>query len=531
MSEPPSFSIELDTIDDARTMSQAGLNDSPIAAIRLLDQERCLFASEAPAAPRVAVAPDGPTSPLDRSGDRNPSPACESRSAVGAALPLGDLTGSGRWVSDADYHRCHDALTGLINRVEMVLRLNKAVKTSRQTGKMHAFLQIDLDEFRLINHIFGYRAGDRVLRQVGNLLRCCVGPDDTVARLDGDQYGMLLEDCDAQRAQRVAAGICERIERVRFLYEDKNLRVSASIGVVAFGCTLSDEEILQAADISCQAAKESGRNRVRFWSRSDRAISARYDETFWAGRIEQALDENRFELYGQRIEGIGETIGGMHCEVLLRLRGTDGKLFLPGAFLSAAEHYHIITRIDRWVVSHVFDWMARVRDAAAADRVQMVSINLSGQSIDDQRFQRDLLDMLRNAAFDIRKLCFEITETAAIVHLDAAKLFAAALRELGIKIALDDFGAGMSSFSYLRAMPVDYLKIDGQFIANALNDDLNLAAIRCFCDVARVVGVKTIAEFVENEEIRRTLGTLGVNLAQGYLIHRPEPLLGLIGRA
>jgi EAL domain-containing protein (putative c-di-GMP-specific phosphodiesterase class I) len=246
----------------------------------------------------------------------------------------------------------------------------------------------------------------------------------------------------------------------------------------------------------------------------------------WVQRLERALDENRFVLYGQRIESIGSPRTGLRCEVLLRLRDEDESLILPGCFLPAAERFHLASRIDRWVLRRVFDLLES--NETTLGSLESLSVNLSGQSIGDRAFHRDLLRMIHTARFDVRKLCFEITETAAITNLGDAKVFFDEVRFFGAAIALDDFGAGASSFGYLRTLPVDFLKIDGKFITGLLEDPLDDAAVRCFGEVARVLGVKTVAEFVEGKDILKALRTIGVDFAQGHLIHRPEPLVTLL---
>jgi EAL domain-containing protein (putative c-di-GMP-specific phosphodiesterase class I) len=243
----------------------------------------------------------------------------------------------------------------------------------------------------------------------------------------------------------------------------------------------------------------------------------------WVNRLVTAMDEDQFELFAQRIDRMGGgATAGLHCEILLRLRDSNGDLVPPGTFLPAAERFHLASRIDRWVVRRAFTMLELAAGRLAPDAIGLVAINLSGQSIGDRTFHRDLIRMVREAGFDIRKLCFEITETAAITNLGDAKSFIEEIRALGVRVALDDFGAGASSFGYLRTLPVDFLKIDGQFITGFLDDALDNAAVRCFCEVAKVVGVQTIAEFVERSDIREALNGIGVDLAQGYLIHKPE---------
>ena len=285
--------------------------------------------------------------------------------------------------------------------------------------------------------------------------------------------------------------------------------------------------VIRAADDACYAAKEAGRNRVQVWETLDPAVLLRSRDACWLSRLEHALDENRFELHGQRIEQLSAADGRTRCEVLLRLREADGALVLPGQFMPAAERFHIVSRIDRWVVRTLFRWLER---DDVADRFDMICVNLSGQSIGDASFRAFMLQMIDSARFDLRKLCFEITETSVITRLSEARMLVDTLHAHRIKVALDDFGAGASWFSYLKSLPVDYIKIDGQFTRDLLHDPLNRVALRCFREVASSIGAETIAEFVEHEQQRDVLLSLGFGLAQGYLLHKPELLVTLARR-
>ena len=459
----------------------------------------------------------------------------------GAVLVFHDVSEQRRLNHEMSHRATHDVLTGLLNRGAFEDRLARLLERvgngSGDTGAGNALLYIDLDQFKLVNDACGHAAGDQLLRQVCAILRGCVRGHDTLARLGGDEFGVVLEHCDVQHAQRVAQKICDEMDDFRFVHDGRRFRIGTSIGLVPVDDRWTGiKAVMQAADAACYAAKDGGRNRVHAWFDSDQLLKARHGDMQWVNRLEAALDEDRFELFGQRIAPItendakrGDEKRGEHFEVLLRLREPNGTLVPPGAFLPAAERFHLATRIDRWVVRKSLDWMRVAADARV--EVEMMAVNLSGQSLGDRAFHRDVMQMLRRAPFDLRKLCFEVTETAAITHLAEARSFIEEVRSLGVKIALDDFGAGASSFGYLKSLPVDFLKIDGHFITTLLEDELNNAAVRCFCDVAKVVGVRTIAEFVERDEVRSALAELGVDLAQGYLIHRPEPLQNLLTRA
>jgi diguanylate cyclase (GGDEF)-like protein/PAS domain S-box-containing protein len=441
----------------------------------------------------------------------------------GAVLVFHDVSEQRRLSNEMSHRATHDALTGLTNRMEFENRLERLLERARIEHSSSALMYIDLDQFKLVNDACGHSIGDQLLRQVSTLLQGCVRGRDTVARLGGDEFGILLEHCDIEQARRIANKICEQMEEFRFLHDGRRFRIGTSIGLVPMDERWANMAlVMQAADTSCYAAKEAGRNRVHTWFDTDRAIKTRHGEMQWVTRLEQALDEDRFELFGQRIVPIGSPSARLHLEVLLRLREADGTIVPPGVFLPAAERFHLATRIDRWVVRNTFEWLESIGDAV--NGIELISINLSGQSIGDRAFHQTLIEGIGQAGFDVGVLCFEITETAAITNMGDAQLFIEEVRRLGAKIALDDFGAGASSFGYLKNLPVDFLKIDGQFITDLLNDALDNAAVRCFRDVARVVGVKTIAEFVEHEEVLDALREIGIDMAQGYLIHRPEPI-------
>ena len=442
---------------------------------------------------------------------------------LGVVLVFHDVTEQRRMGHEMRYRASHDPLTGLVNRAEFERQLATALAAAQQHDSVHALMYIDLDQFKLVNDACGHAVGDQLLCKVTQLLQGCVRNSDTLARLGGDEFGVILTRCNVEQAQRVAQTICDEMEDFRFVHDGRRFRVGTSIGLVPVDRRwASTAAVMQAADASCYAAKEAGRNRVHAWYDTDEAVQTRKGEMQWASRLEQALDENRFVLFGQRIAPIRRRAAGLHCEVLLRLLEPDGSLTPPGAFLPAAERFHMATRIDRWVVRTVFALLSTHADALA--HVDMLAVNLSGQSIGDPAFQRFVTELIRDSDADVRKLCFEVTETAAITKLTEAAAFIEQMRAQGIRIALDDFGAGASSFGYLKRLPVDYLKIDGQFIRDLVNDPLDQAAVRCFTDVARVLGLQTIAEFVEDAATLSALRALGVDHAQGYLVHKPEAL-------
>ncbi len=449
---------------------------------------------------------------------------------LGAVLVFHDVTEQRRMTGEIIYRATHDALTGLVNRTEFETRLRRTLQKAQDERSAHALMYIDLDQFKLVNDACGHSVGDQLLQQVGRLLAETVRERDTLARLGGDEFAVILEHCTIRQAQRVAQQICDRMDDYRFIHDGRRFRIGTSIGLVPIDNSwATTAALLQAADTSCYAAKEAGRNRVHAWFDTDQAVQVRHGEMQWASRLEQALDENRFVLYGQRIEALHGGEHGVHAEVLLRLIESDGSVVPPGAFLPAAERFHLATRIDRWVLRRAIDQLMTVSDLMA---IEMLCINLSGQSIGDRAFHSQALATLTDAGPEIcQRLCLEITETAAVMNLTDAALFIKQARALGVRIALDDFGAGASSFSHLKSLTVDFLKIDGQFITDLIDDRLDDATVRCFVDVARVVGVKTVAEFVDRPEILARVREIGIDYAQGFFLHRPEPLDGVLGVA
>ena len=451
-------------------------------------------------------------------------------SLIGGVLVFRDVSEQRHLTREMTYRAQHDPLTGLANRTEFEHRLGAAVVDAAEHHCSHALLYLDLDQFKVVNDSCGHHVGDELLRQVSKMLSTCIRSGDLVARLGGDEFGIVVSDCTIADAVAVAESICERLEAFRFQAGDTTFRVGVSIGLVPIDHHWHDaSSLLQAADSCCYAAKDAGRNRVHCWHETDVATAERHTDMQRVGQLEHAIDDDELLLYAQRIVPVDGRIEDAHLEVLLRMRDTDGSILPPGAFLPAAERFNMAGRVDRWVVRSVVDHLcSRYAERGDLCGIATVAVNLSGQSISDRTFHRFVFDQVARAPFDPRVLCFEITETAAITHLADAASFIDGIRRLGVKISLDDFGSGVSSFGYLKSLAVDYLKIDGQFIRQLVDDALDRATVRCFRDVANVVGVRTIAEWVEQPETRAVLCELGIDYLQGYLVHRPEPLGDLL---
>jgi len=448
--------------------------------------------------------------------------AMEGRRALMQVRGLvGDLS---RVALEAEHRASHDALTGLLNRADFEPRLQAALsRASADPAQAHALLCIDLDHFKIVNDTCGHAAGDRLLQQVARMLGDAVRQGDAVARLGGDEFAILLKGCSAASAQVVGQKICAMFDDFRFVHGEHRMKVGTSIGLVAVDSRWADTAaLMQAADACCYAAKKGGRNRVVALAEDEAHILHATGEAQWASRIERALDEDRFVLHGQQIVPMKGDRAQADLELLLRMVDVDGSLIPPGAFIPSAERFHLMGRVDRWVVRRAIAWLGGLLEHGDAPTA---AINLSGQSVGDLSFHSWAIDAFAAAGPAVcERLILEVTETAAITNLVDAARFMGQARDLGLRTALDDFGAGASSFGYLKKLPLDYLKIDGQFVRDVLTDPLDAAAVRCFVDVARVVGLRTIAEFVETEAQLQHLAVLGVDFAQGFHIHRPGPL-------
>jgi diguanylate cyclase (GGDEF)-like protein/PAS domain S-box-containing protein len=418
----------------------------------------------------------------------------------------------------------HDALTGLSNRHAFEERLQQLLETARREKIEHVLCYLDLDQFKIINDTCGHTAGDELLRQLGGWLQHEVRGPDALARLGGDEFGILLERCSVEQAARVTAALQRAIERFRFQWEEKSFNIGVSIGVVSINDASEDMAgVLRMADAACYAAKDAGRNRVHVYREDDTELAKRRGEMHWVGAINQALEQNRFLLYCQPFIPLGRRGDEREgYELLIRLLTEDGAIIEPGAFLPAADRYNISAKLDRWLVASAFEWLSR--RPQYLERVLMCSINLSGSSIGDEKFLKFIVRQFAENDIPSEKICFEITETMAIANLASATRLIKALRELGCRFALDDFGSGLSSFAYLKNLPVDFLKIDGMFVRGMVEDPIDFAMVKSINDMGHVMGKKTIAEFAENDAILASLRKLGVDYAQGYGIGVPRPI-------
>ena len=446
-----------------------------------------------------------------------------SGTVTGGVLVFHDVSESRELNRRLSYHASHDVLTGLVNRREFENRLERALRSAKARETSYALCHLDLDQFKIVNDSCGHGAGDALLGQVGQLLKSKVRWRDTLSRLGGDEFGVLLEACSLDEALRTAESLREAVRQCRFQWEDRGFRLGVSIGVVPIAPENEDvASVLSAADSACQAAKELGRNRVHCFEENDIDLMRRRREMQWAARINAALEEGRFDLYRQTIMPLQREEAGLHYEVLLRMRDEQGKIITPDNFIAAAERYGLTPSIDRWVVENTLRWL--VSEADERDKLAMCSINLSGQSLGDDKFLPFVIEQFHRTGIDARRICFEITETAAIASFSQANRFIQALKELGCKFALDDFGTGLSSFGYLKHFPVDFLKIDGGFIKEILHDPIDREMVRSINEIGHLTNKRTIAEFAENEDIITMLRNLGVDYAQGYGVARPQKI-------
>jgi len=441
---------------------------------------------------------------------------------IGAVMVFHDVSKESRLFRKLSYQASHDTLTGLINRREFENRLVTALDAAHNDpSQMHALLYLDLDQFKVVNDTFGHTAGDELLRQIANVVQANIRSTDVVARLGGDEFGILLERCTEERAVEVAEAIRGAVEGYRFNWKDAYTSVRCSIGVVIVSRESPDvASVMSSADVACYSAKDMGRNQIHLYQDSDAAM--RHEEMKWVSRITSAVEEDRLELFYQPIVAIGRQEGSRrgHYELLLRMRDENGALVGPDQFIPAAERYNLMSTLDRWVIHQALTQLAD-RNPEAEEAHFTLAINLSGTSLSEDRFLEFVIDELRRQKLPKGAICFEITETAAISNLSRVIHFMQALKKLGCKFSLDDFGSGLSSFTYLKNLPVDYLKIDGQFIRSVASDAVDESMVKAINEVGQAMGIETIAERVESKEVVDKLSELGVRFAQGYYIARP----------
>lgn len=458
----------------------------------------------------------------------NASPIRDSNADVtGVVLVFHDVTELRGLAKKMSYQATHDSLTGLLNRREFENRVKQAIENARTENVRHAICYVDLDNFKVVNDTSGHFAGDELLKQLTIRLRMELREADTLARLGGDEFGILLEGCSMENAHEPAEAIRKVVEDFRFVWDNRSFRIGASIGLVQItqdSGTLAD--LLSAADSACYIAKEQGRNRVHVYQPNDEAVSERHGQMQWVQRIQDVLEQNRFRLFFQPIAKLSPVAGEKnltHGEVLIRMLDENNKIVGPGSFIPAAERYQLMPAIDRWVVSNTFRILT-LDKKKVAQHISSCCINLSGQSLSDERFLDYLIGEINSYKVPPEILVFEITETAVIANLCNASKLIFTLRQMGCRFALDDFGVGLSSFGYLKNLAVDYLKLDGCFVKNMVDDNIDLAMVQAINQIGHTMGIKTIAEFVEDQHTLEAVTKVGIDYAQGYILAKPMPI-------
>lgn len=472
--------------------------------------------------PLVMMHREGLTFPIEQSFTRLKDAQGQIE---GMVLVFKDVSQSRKLVAQLSWQASHDATTRLYNRAEFDRRLTQLLEEAEVEGSKHCLLYLDIDRFKVVNDTCGHVAGDELLRQVGSLIKQAIRNSDLLARLGGDEFAILLSNCNLEAAQRIADAIRMEFQRFRFAWGDKTFSQSASIGLVSIDKQSEGlQQVLSFADSACFAAKEAGRNQIHVY-RPDKSIAAlRHGEAQWVTRIRSALDEDRFALYVQPIHALSADPNGRHhYEVLIRMIDESGGLIPPGAFIPAAERYDLMPAIDRWVVRHVAAYLLENKPACIRQDCRLF-VNLSGQSLCDDETLQTIMELLLQHRLPEGMLCFEVTETAAISNLSSAKHFMRVLKHFGCEFALDDFGSGLSSFGYLKHMPVEYLKIDGSFVKDMQRDRIDESMVDAINRIGHIMGLETIAECVENEETLQRLTRMGVDYAQGYGLVRPFPI-------
>lgn len=424
----------------------------------------------------------------------------------------------------------HDDLTSLINRREFEVRLERSLKGVHENNTQHVLCYLDLDQFKLVNDTCGHSAGDQLLRQISVLLANRIRERDTLARLGGDEFGLLLENCSLSDASQITNTLLKIVNDFRFIYDEKIFNIGVSIGLVVINSNFENvSDIIHAADMACYSAKKAGRNQSFLFSAGDIEVTQRRSAVEAVSDITDEIDDEQFMLYCQPIVPLSSRAAqNHHYEVLIRKINFEGNVMLPTTFIPSAERYHLMPNIDRWVIKNTFAAYRLLLDKSQEKCQYIFSINLSGTSLGDKSLLGYIREQFAIYAIPPQNICFEITETSAIVNLQNTINLFTALRKIGCSFALDDFGSGMSSFTYLKNFEVDFLKIDGSFVKDMHLNKIDHAMVRSIHSVAEAMNIKTVAEFVENEAILKELKNIGVHYGQGLYLGQPVPIKKLI---
>jgi diguanylate cyclase (GGDEF)-like protein/PAS domain S-box-containing protein len=515
--------------------SQATALGQPLASVfRVVDVHTRLpidYLSPLQSATEAGI--DLPTSSLllsldggERHIEDSAAPIClPDHTLAGAVIVFRDVTDTRRMAAEIAHQARHDPLTGLPNRRAFEQRLGELLEQAQRNEAEHALCYIDLDQFKVVNDGCGHAAGDALLAELATLLQHQIRRGDLLARLGGDEFGLLLADCPADQAAQIVGELLGVIGDFRFRWGERSFSVGASIGLVPVtAAAASAAELMSEADLACFTAKDLGRNRVHLFRHGDAELSRRRRELQWAGELREALEEQRFLLYAQPIHALAAGAERPWYEILLRLRQRDGRIVPPGAFLPAAEHFGLMPLIDRYVLDRVLTRLLRADHAHGA----RLSVNLSGRSLEDHAIVGTLDRYFANPDHPPDQLCIELTETTAVAHLGRTREFIARLRGAGCRFALDDFGTGVSSFAYLKHLPVDYLKLDGSFVRDITREPIDHAMVESIHRLAQIMGFETIAEFIEDQPTLDLLRQIGVHHGQGFLFGQPAALDSLL---
>jgi diguanylate cyclase (GGDEF)-like protein/PAS domain S-box-containing protein len=443
---------------------------------------------------------------------------------TGTVLVLHDVTEVRGIARQMSYQATHDALTGLVNRIEFELRLGEALQTAHRGEATHVLCYVDLDRFKAVNDTSGHLAGDSMLREVAKLLRDAVRDSDTVARLGGDEFALLLVGCPLEKARQIAHDLARVIAEFRFVWKDRIYNVGASCGLVELARDSGTvEESLAAADSACYVAKKQGTGQVAVYSARDEVVARQSGEIQWLQTLQTAIRDNLFRLYWQPIvSAYGVDGRGPAMEVLVRLADESGREMAPVDFLRAAERYRLMVLIDRWVVQTTLTALGRGGITLAGER--SLAINISGQTLADGQFLEFVVDCFDRTGVNPAQVCFELSEASVVANMEHARRFVGVLHGMGCQFALDDFGSNLGSFSNLKNLPMDYLKIDGSFMRNLARDSVNQAMVAAMIKLARTLNFKVIAEHVEDASVVEAARSMGIDYLQGYAIGRPQPL-------